>query len=266
MIIAIDGPSGAGKSTVAAEVAKQISFNCLDTGAMYRSIAWYALEHGLSPDDGEALGRVAAEQRIEFGYAEGVAQRTFIGGTEVTDAIRTARVDRFVSAVATHSQVREALVNQQRRIGSAGDYVVEGRDIGTVVFPDAEVKVFLTASAEERARRRVEQNASCSVGSLDYDEVLADIRRRDNTDSSREVSPLVPAQNAVILDSTSEAVDEVVERIVGLARQAGAGLPKPGESHVRTTGSMCESGACQEAPRRAKRASTRSAKVHPRGV
>ena len=224
MIIAIDGPSGAGKSTVAKEVAKRLSFNCLDTGAMYRSIAWYALEHGLSLDDGDALGHVAATQKIEFGHEAGdpVPRRVFIGGAEVTEAIRSAQIDRSVSAASAHPQVRDALVDQQRRIGNAGNYVVEGRDIGTVVFPAAEVKVFLTASAEERARRRVEQNAACGVGSLDYDEVLADIRCRDEKDSNRTASPLLPADDALILDSTSISAKEVVERIVGLARDAKA--------------------------------------------
>ena len=224
MIIAIDGPSGAGKSTVSKEVAKRLSFNCLDTGAMYRSIAWYALEHGLSLDDGDALGHVAANQKIEFGHEAGnpLPRRVFIGGVEVTDAIRSAQIDRSVSAASAHPQVREALVDQQRRIGNAGNYVVEGRDIGTVVFPAAEVKVFLTASAEERARRRVKQNASRGVGSVDYEEVLADIRRRDERDSNRAASPLLPAEDALMLDSTTASLEEVIERIVSLARDAGA--------------------------------------------
>ncbi len=222
MIIAIDGPSGAGKSTVAKAAAKALGFNCLDTGAMYRSIAWYALEHGIALEDEAALGEVASTKDITFGHVEGdpVPRRVFIDGVEVTDAIREARIDRAVSAASAHPAVREALVDQQRRIGRAGDYVVEGRDIGTVVFPEAAVKVFLTASDEERARRRVLQNEKRGVGSVDFDEVLDDIRKRDEVDSSRAASPLVPADDAVMLDSTGFSADEIIERIVGLARAA----------------------------------------------
>ena len=155
MIVAIDGPSGAGKSTVAKAVAKELGFSCLDTGAMYRAIAWQALQNGVALDDEPALGEIARTYDIAFGHVEGdpVPRRVFIGDTEVTDAIRTAEIDRAVSPVSAAPAVREALLDQQRRIGNAGDYVVEGRDIGTVVFPDAAVKVFLTASDEERRPR-----------------------------------------------------------------------------------------------------------------
>ena len=137
MIVAIDGPSGAGKSTVAKAAAKRLGFSCLDTGAMYRAIAWKALADGVSFDDAEALGAIARDNEIEFGHVEGdpVPRRVFISGTEVTDAIRTSEIDRAVGPVAAVPAVREALVAQQQRIGRAGDYVVEGRDIGTVVFP-----------------------------------------------------------------------------------------------------------------------------------
>ena len=138
---------------------------------------------------------------------------------EVTQAIRTAEIDKAVSPVSAAPSVRAALVDQQRRIGNAGDYVVEGRDIGTTVFPNAETKVFLTASDEERARRRVAQNAERGVGSTDFDEVLADLRRRDAADSSRATSPLKPADDAVMLDSTEHTQEEVVERICALAHE-----------------------------------------------
>ena len=222
MIIAIDGPSGAGKSTVAKAAAKKLGFNCLDTGAMYRAIAWYALEHGLALDDEAALGEVASTKEISFGHVEGdpVPRRVFIDDVEVTDAIRTAQVDRAVSSASAHPAVREALVDQQRRIGRAGDYVVEGRDIGTVVFPEAPVKVFLTATDEERAMRRVRQNEQRGVGSVDFEEVLADLRRRDEADSSRAASPLVAAEDAVKLDSTGFTADEIIDRIVALADEA----------------------------------------------
>ncbi|MFR2588573.1 MAG: (d)CMP kinase [Adlercreutzia equolifaciens] len=222
MIVAIDGPSGAGKSTVAKAVAKELGFSCLDTGAMYRAIAWQALQNGVALDDEPALGEIARTYDIAFGHVEGdpVPRRVFIGDTEVTDAIRTAEIDRAVSPVSAAPAVREALLDQQRRIGNAGDYVVEGRDIGTVVFPDAAVKVFLTASDEERAHRRVRQNVDRGIGSIDYDEVLADLRRRDEADSSRATAPLRPADDAVHIDSTSHYIEEVIDQICSLAREA----------------------------------------------
>lgn len=222
MIVAIDGPSGAGKSTVAKAVAKALGFSCLDTGAMYRAIAWRALQDGVALDDEPTLGEIARTYDIAFGHVEGdpVPRRVFIGDDEVTDAIRTAEIDRAVSPVSAAPAVREALLDQQRRIGNAGDYVVEGRDIGTVVFPDAAVKVFLTASDEERAHRRVRQNADRGIGSIDYDEVLADLRRRDAADSSRATAPLRAADDAVRIDSTSHYIEEVIEQICSLAREA----------------------------------------------
>ena len=221
MIIAIDGPSGAGKSTVAKAVAKRLGFSCLDTG---RCIA---------PSPG-ALSRTASDSttRTASGASRAPAdrlrprrgdpspRRVFIDGVEVTDAIRTARIDKAVSPTSAAPSVRTALVDQQRRIGSGGDYVVEGRDIGTVVFPDAAVKVFLTASDEERALRRVRQNVDRGIGSTDYDEVLADLRRRDEADSSRATSPLVAAEDAVRIDSTSHGIEEVIDDLRSCGRRA----------------------------------------------
>ena len=222
MIIAIDGPSGAGKSSVSKLVAIELGFSCLDTGAMYRSIAWQAVHDGVALDDAEALGEIARTYDIEFTHEPGNPSPigVAIGGNDVTLAIRTAEIDRAVSPVSAVPAVREALVAQQQRIGHAGDYVVEGRDIGTVVFPDAEVKVFLTASNEARARRRVLQNQQRGVGSTDFDEVLADIIRRDTADSTRATSPLVPAEDAVHIDSSDMTIEEVVEAICDLARKA----------------------------------------------
>ncbi|MCI9674096.1 MULTISPECIES: (d)CMP kinase [Adlercreutzia] len=221
MIVAIDGPSGAGKSTVAKAVAKELGFSCLDTGAMYRAIAWQALHNGVSLDDEAALGEIARTYDIAFGHVEGdpVPKRVFIGDAEVTDAIRTAEIDRAVSPTSAAPSVRAALLDQQRRIGNAGNYVVEGRDIGTVVFPDAAVKVFLTASDEERAHRRVRQNVDRGIGSIDYEEVLADLRRRDEADSSRATAPLRAAEDAVQIDSTSHYIEEVIDQICALARE-----------------------------------------------
>ena len=223
MIIAIDGPSGAGKSTVSKAVARRLGFSCLDTGAMYRSIAWQALQDGVSLEDGEALGRIADMHEIGFSHEPGdpFPRRVSISDVDVTDAIRTAEIDRSVSAVAAAPAVRQALVAQQQRIGRAGNYVVEGRDIGTAVFPEAELKVFLTASAAERAHRRVAQNERRGVGSTDYAEVLADIERRDAIDSSRDTSPLKPAPDAVQMDSTGRTIEQIIERICALAQEKG---------------------------------------------
>lgn len=220
MIIAIDGPAGAGKSTVAKAVAKKLGFSCLDTGAMYRVIALAALREGVALDDSEALGRLASEVVIDFvADAKGKSEqaRVLLNGNDVTTDIRTPEIDKAVSPVSATPSVREALVVQQQRIGAGGNYVVEGRDIGTVVFPNAEVKVFLTASNEERAHRRVRQNVDRGVGSIDYEEVLADIIRRDKVDSSRAVSPLKPADDAIIFDSTGRYIEDVIEEICAMA-------------------------------------------------
>ena len=221
MIIAIDGPSGAGKSTVSKEVASQLGFSCLDTGAMFRAIAWKALECGIDLSDAQAVGKIAREYQIDFQCMEGevLPSVVTIGGTDVSREIRTSRIDRSVSAVSAHVPVRSAMLEQQRRIGNAGNYVVEGRDIGTVVFPDAELKIFLTASAHERAIRRLAQNRERGVGSLDFDEVLADIESRDELDSSRDTAPLRAADDAVQLDSTSQTIAQIVDSICDLAKK-----------------------------------------------
>lgn len=224
MIIAIDGPSGAGKSTVAKAVAQKLGFSCLDTGAMYRCVAWCALEQEADLSDEQLLADIARKKAISFGHIEGdpVPKRVFVDGVEVTDAIRTSRIDRSVSIVSAHPLVREAMVEQQRRLGHEGDFVIEGRDIGTVVFPEAEVKVFLTASNEERARRRVAQNEQRGVGSTDFEEVLADIVRRDELDTSRETAPLVAADDAALIDSTGRTIEDVIDDICERARAARA--------------------------------------------
>ena len=222
MIIAIDGPSGAGKSTVAKAVAKRLGFSCLDTGAMYRAVAVAALAQGVALDDADALGELARTCVISFGHVAGdpIPKQVFLDGEEVTREIRTAEIDKAVTPVSATPAVRSALVSQQQRIGRAGNYVVEGRDIGTVVFPEAPVKVFLTASAEERAHRRVRQNVDRGVGCTSYADVLADLNRRDVADSNRATSPLKPAEDAVMLDSTKLYIEDVIDEICRLAKAA----------------------------------------------
>lgn len=220
MIIAIDGPSGAGKSSVAKMVARQLGFSCLDTGAMYRAVAWKALQSGEDLKNEVALGKLANLVEISFGHAQGepIPKQVFVDGKEITNEIRTADIDKAVSPVSATPSVREALVAQQQRIGKTGNYVVEGRDIGSVVFPDAEVKIFLTASPEERAHRRVRQNADRCVGSIDYAEVLADIIRRDECDSNRSSSPLVQTEDAILIDSTGHHIEDVIGKICEIAK------------------------------------------------
>lgn len=225
MIIAIDGPAGAGKSSVAKACAKKLGFKCLDTGAMYRSVAWLAVQEGVALDDDDALGQLARSCTIAFQHEAGnpIAKGVSINGHDVTEAIRTAQIDKAVSPVSAAGQVREALVEEQRRIASGGDYVIEGRDIGTVVCPDAQLKIFLTASDEERAHRRVRQNADRGVGSIDYQEVLADIIRRDEADQNRGNSPLKPADDARVIDSTGTYIEDIIESVCVLATLAQEG-------------------------------------------
>jgi cytidylate kinase len=212
MVIAIDGPAGAGKSTVARAVAGEIGFTYLDSGAMYRCVALAALEAGLDLDDSEALGDLA--EGLEIGF-DGGGSRVFLGERDVTAEIRTPEVSAAASHVSVHPRVREAMVARQRRLIAAGNYVAEGRDIGTVVSPDSPLKIFLTASDEERARRRAAQTGE------DVDAVLAAQRRRDARDTEREYGAMHAAEDAVELDTTGFSLDEVVARVVALAREKG---------------------------------------------
>ena len=220
MIIAIDGPAGSGKSTVAKQVARMLGFHYLDTGAMYRSVAWFALENGIALDDVDGLASIASEQPIVFSHegTDPMPSGVSIGGVDVSSEIRTPSIDKAVSPVSAIAQVRSALVVQQRAIAQTQDVVMEGRDIGTVVFPQAEVKVFLSASPAERARRRAAQNRERGFGEVDEQAILQAIIARDEADSTRAVSPLKPADDAHMLDTTDMTIDEVCETIAGFAR------------------------------------------------
>lgn len=221
MIIAIDGPAASGKSTVARAVARRLGVRHLDTGAMYRAVAWLALEEGLPLDDAEGLAELAVRNEVSFDYEDESALATAvrIGGHDVTAAVRSPEVDSAVSPVAAVPGVRDALVSRQRRLADATDTVVEGRDIGTVVFPHAGVKVFLTASAEERARRR-QMDLAAQGHAVDKAEVQARLERRDHYDSTREASPLSAAVDARLLDTTGLSVEQVVDVIVQLVEAA----------------------------------------------
>jgi cytidylate kinase len=209
-VVAIDGPAGAGKSTVARAVAQALGFTYLDSGAMYRSVALAAAERGVPP------AQLADSIRIELsGNTQGQSGRVLLDGRDVTSAIRTPQISEAASRAAADPAVRSAMVAQQRRLLEHGDWVAEGRDIGTVVAPDADLKVFLTADPHERARRR-----AAELGA-DVDTVLAEQAIRDERDRAREHSPLVPAPGAVVLDTTGLSVPDAVQRIAELIAPAG---------------------------------------------
>lgn len=211
-VVAIDGPAGAGKSTVARRVADALGYRLVDTGALYRVVAYEALRRDLPLDDGEAVAEVARELEFRYEVREGDEVLCFDGRT-AGDEIRTPEVSDATSRVSSLPEVREALLDVQRKLGRRGPSVLEGRDIGTVVFPDAEAKIFLTASPEERARRRLE-DLEADSDPPDYHEVLADIRERDRRDRNRDNAPLKRADDAVVVDSTDLDIDEVVDRIL----------------------------------------------------
>ena len=227
MIVAIDGPAGSGKSTVAHAIAEQCGFTYLDTGAMYRCVTLACLEQGVDVQDDEAVSEVARKARIEFGAGE-QGQTVCLNGKDVTADIRTPQIDKNVSAVSAIPAVREAMVSLQRAVGEQGDVVAEGRDIGTVVFPNAEVKVFLTADAEARAHRRAVQreggdaakDAAAQADTASEQAILAEIRRRDELDSTRKEAPLRAAEDAHHIDSSSLGVEEVVSEVIRLMEEA----------------------------------------------
>ena len=214
--VAIDGPAGAGKSTIGALVAERLGYLFLDTGAMYRAIALAALRRGIDPDDGPRLTQLAREIRIAIGpptVRDGRAYTVLLDGADVTWAIRDSSVDRIVSQAARVPYVRDVLVEQQREIASRGRIVMVGRDIGTVVLPDAERKIFLTASAAERARRREEELAARGEQRT-RQVLLAEILRRDELDSKRAVAPLRAADDAIVVETDGLSVREALERVL----------------------------------------------------
>jgi CMP/dCMP kinase len=209
MIVAIDGPAGAGKSTVARSLAERLGFRYLDTGAMYRALTWLAMSESVPLDKGARLAELAAANPVDFDEHG----RCFIGGTDVTAAIRRAEIDRLVPVVARHPEVREVMRERQRELAQEGDVVIEGRDIGTVVVPNAEVKVYLKADAEVRAGRRLAERPEIGADAL-----ATDLRLRDESDAAR----MRPADDAELIDTTTLNVEEVVDHIEQLVRARAA--------------------------------------------
>ncbi len=212
MIVAIDGPAGSGKSTTARRLAERLGFRYLDTGAMYRAVTWLAMREGLPLGEGEALGALAAQHPVVFDEVG----RVSIAGVDVTSAIRQSRIDRMVPVVARHHEVREVMRERQRELAQMGNCVIEGRDIGTVVAPNAEVKVYLQADPEIRAQRRQAERPDIGADAL-----ATDLRTRDESDRAR----MQPAGDAALIDTTNLEVDDVVGRIEELVRARSA-LPR----------------------------------------
>lgn len=214
-IITIDGPVAVGKSTVGRLLAQRLGYSFVDTGMIYRALAWKAVQQGTKLDDEAALTRLASQTSIELAPgAGGNGTAILVGGQDVTRQLRSAKVERTVSLVSRVAGVRRVMVEQQRRLGRNGGLVMAGRDIGTVVLPQAEIKLFLEASPEERARRRhLEMRAN---GAADYSVILADLKKRDEMDTNRPVSPLKPAADARVIDTDRLTLEQVVDKIMAL--------------------------------------------------
>lgn len=222
-VIAIDGPAASGKSTLAKMIADRLGYLFFDTGVMYRAITWVVLERGVSPDDEEQVTRMAEQVPIDVAppsLKDGRAYDIWVDGQDITWAIRQPEVDANVSVVSAYPGVRKALTALQRQIGMRGRVVMVGRDIGTVVLPEAEVKIYLDASVEERARRRYLE-LTARGEQVDFDEILDAMRQRDEIDSTRKVAPLRPAEDALIVDSDGKTLDEVFDEVMRILAAQG---------------------------------------------
>src|SRR5215813_9542375 len=219
LIIAIDGPAGAGKSSVARAVARRLGYLFINTGAMYRAVAWKALQEGVSLEDAGAVGRLAQDSLIEL-TGDVDSMRVLIDGRDVTAEISTPPVGRAASIVSAISAVRRALVARQQQMGRAGGVVMEGRDIGTQVFPDAGIKIYLDASSEARAQRRYDEDLARGVAVASPEEMKEEIEQRDHRDRSRADSPLLRAEDAIYIDSSTMTIGEVVVQILEIAERS----------------------------------------------
>jgi cytidylate kinase len=215
MIIAIDGPAGAGKSTIARAVAERLGYLYLNTGAMYRGVTWQALQEGIELEDEDALVNLAKRCEITF---ENNGSKILLNGVDISDKIRLPQVDKNISTVVKFPRLREVLVQQQKRIGQNRRLVTEGRDVTTVVFPDADVKIFLDASLKERAKRR-HRDLQEKGHNLDLTSVQSDTLKRDKADKSREYGPLKVAPDAVLLDTTDMTIEEVVDKVIEISER-----------------------------------------------
>ncbi len=222
LVVTVDGPSGAGKGTLCQLLAQKLGFHLLDSGALYRLTALAGLDAGLDLHDEPQVAAVAAKLDVVFEVNQ-AATVIRLNGREVTQDIRQEQIGMGASIVAAHTQVRDALLQRQRAFAQAPGLVADGRDMGTVVFPEAQIKVFLTASAAERARRRVEQLQKLGVAA-DYDAILSDIEARDHRDSNRQIAPLKPATDAVEIDSTNLSIESVVQKVLDLVPRAEINL------------------------------------------
>ena len=214
--VAIDGPAGAGKSTIARTVAQKIGFIYVDTGALYRAVGLFMLENGIEIHDAEAVCGRLAQISVSLEFIDG-EQRVFLCGEDVSEKIRTAEVSMAASAVSAIPRVREFLFGLQKELAARNNVIMDGRDIGTVVLPEAKIKIFLTASPEERAKRRYEEMVAKGM-KAEYQEVLEDIKVRDYNDSHRPVAPLVPAPDAILVDTTGNTLEQSIEQLTALIR------------------------------------------------
>lgn len=215
--VAIDGPAGAGKSTIARRAAKEIGFIYVDTGALYRTIGLFMLEHGIDTQDEQTVCEQLEHVRVSLTFQDG-EQRVILGDKDVSDKIRTAEVSMAASVVSAIPKVREYLFDLQKNIAATNNVIMDGRDIGTVVLPDAKIKIFLTASPEERAKRRCNEMLAKGM-KAEYDEVLADIKTRDYNDSHRAIAPLVPAKDAILVDTTDIDLEQSIARLTQIIKE-----------------------------------------------
>ena len=215
--VAVDGPAGSGKSTITKMVAKSLGFNYVDTGAMYRALTYNFLSNGLDELEEEEIKELLSKTDFKVEYVDGV-QYVYVNNEEVSDKIRTAEVSKFTSLFAKSPVVRDFLIDTQRNLANTNNIIMDGRDIASVVLPNADVKIFLTASVEERARRRVLDFERQGIENVDFEKVKEDIKARDWQDENRDIAPLVKVDSATLLDTTSLTIDEVVEKMAELVK------------------------------------------------